>query len=172
MRSRAKRVFLVALFLGSAEFGGMEKKPKQRKRITLVLRVDLIDRVLEKAESLQQGPNNFVNLCIEGILDAMDAEGDYDIPILDLYNRVKGKSFLTSKAVMAIVAAFVPEVYDIDRHEHKILMELINKHNGRLTAGIFDGYRKLAIKMNMERIEHEKQIKRLQSKNERPSGAA
>lgn len=150
----------------------MEKKPKQRKRITLVLRVDLIDRVLEKAESLQQGPNNFVNLCIEGILDAMDAEGDYDIPILDLYNRVKGKSFLTSKAVMAIVAAFVPEVHDIDRHEHQILMELINRHNGRLTATIFEGYRKLATKMNMDRIEHEKQMKRIQARSDRSSETA
>ena len=43
----------------------MEPKSKKqpRKRITLVLRVDLIDRVLEKAKLLQQGPNNFVNLC-------------------------------------------------------------------------------------------------------------
>ena len=33
----------------------MEPKTKKpRKRITLVLRVDLIDRVLEKAELLQQ----------------------------------------------------------------------------------------------------------------------
>jgi hypothetical protein len=45
----------------------MESKPKKppRKRITLVLRVDLIDRVLEKAKLLQ-GSNNFVNLCGEG----------------------------------------------------------------------------------------------------------
>jgi hypothetical protein len=57
-----------------------------------VLRVDLIDRVLEKAKLLQQGPNNFVNLCVEGILDAMDAPGaGYDIPILSLYNQVKAQ---------------------------------------------------------------------------------
>ena len=52
----------------------MESKSKKqpRKRITLVLRVDLIDRVLEKAKLLQQGPNNFVNLCVEGVLDEQD----------------------------------------------------------------------------------------------------
>src|SRR5882724_7910459 len=143
----------------------MEPKTKKpRKRITLVLRVDLIDRVLENAELLQQGPNNFVNLCVEGILDAMDAQGDYDIPILNLHNRVKGKTFLTSKAVMTIVGALFPEIYDIDRNEQKFLMELVNNHQGRMTAEVFKGYCKLALRMNMERIEHEKQLKKLQSK--------
>lgn len=143
----------------------MEPKPKKkpRKRITLVLRVDLIDRVMEKAKLLQQGPNNFVNLCVEGVLDAMDAEGDYSIPILDLHNQVKGKTFLTSKAIMTLVSAFIPEVYDIDRHEQKFLMELINKHQGRLTSSVFKGYRKLAQRMNQERIANERQLKKLQN---------
>jgi hypothetical protein len=55
-----------------------------------------------------------VNLCVEGILDAMDAPGDYDIPILNLHNRVKGKTFLTSKAVMTIVGAMFPEICSSD----------------------------------------------------------
>ena len=118
----------------------MESKSKKqpRKRITLVLRVDLIDRVLEKAKLLQQGPNNFVNLCVEGVLDAMDAPGSYDIPILSLHNQVEGKTFLTSKAVMAIVGALAPEVYEIDAQERSFLMELVNKHEGRLTAEVFN----------------------------------
>ena len=46
-----------------------------------------------KPSSCSKGPNNFVNLCVEGILDAMDAPGtDYDIPILSLYNQVKGSN--------------------------------------------------------------------------------
>jgi len=144
----------------------MESKSKKqpRKRITLVLRVDLIDRVLQKAELLQQGPNNFVNLCVEGVLDAMDAPGSYDIPILSLHNQVKGKTFLTSKAFMAIVGALVPEVYEIDAQEQKFLMELVNKHEGRLTAEVFKGYRKLAQRMNQERIAHEKELKKLQGR--------
>ena len=145
----------------------MEPKSKKqpRKRITLVLRVDLIDRVLEKAELLQQGPNNFVNLCVEGVLDAMDAPGTYDIPILSLHNQVKGKTFLTSKAVMAIASAIVPEIYEIDAQEQKFLMELVNKHEGRLTAEVFKGYRKLAQRMNQERIAHEKELKKLQGRS-------
>ena len=143
---------------------GVKIQKKPRKRITLVLRVDLIDRVLEKAKLLQQGPNNFVNLCVEGVLDAMDAPGSYDIPILSLHNQVKGKTFLTSKAVMAIVGALVPEVYEIDAQEQKFLMELVNKHEGRLTAEVFKGYRKLAQRMNQERIAHEKELKKLQGR--------
>jgi len=139
-----------------------EKQP--RKRITLVLRIDLIDRVLAKAKLLQQGPNNFVNLCVEGILDAMDAPGNYDIPILDLYNQVAGKTFLTSKAVMTLVAALVPEIYDIDAQEQKFLMQLVNRHEGPLTSEVFKGYRKLAQRMNIERAAHEKELKRLQNK--------
>jgi hypothetical protein len=73
----------------------MESKSKKqpRKRITLVLRVDLIDRVLEKAKLLQQGPNNFVNLCVEGVLDAMDAPGNYDIRFCRFTTRLRGKPF-------------------------------------------------------------------------------
>ena len=47
---------------------------------------------------------------------------------------VQGKTFLTSKAFMAIVGALVPEVYEIDAQEQKFLMELVNKHEGRLTS--------------------------------------
>ena len=157
--------FCLILLPGFAKFLRMDSKKKPRKRITLVLRVELIDRVLEKAKLLQQGPNNFVNLCVEGILDAMDAPGTgYDIPVLALYNQVKGRTFLNSKAVMALVGALVPEVYDIDAQEQKFLMELVNKHEGRLTAEVFKGYRKLAQRMNMERIAHEKELKKLHNK--------
>ena len=60
---------------------------------------------------------------------------------------VQGKTFLTSKAFMAIVGALVPEVYEIDAQEQKFLMELVNKHEGRLTSEVFKGYRKLAQRM-------------------------
>ena len=42
-------------------------------------------------------------------------------------------------------------------------MELANKHEGRLTSEVFKGYCKLARRMNMERIAHEKELKKLQS---------
>ena len=61
--------------------------------------------------------------------------------------QVQGKTFLTSKAFMAIVGALVPEVYEIDAQEQKFLMELVNKHEGRLTSEVFKGYRKLAQRM-------------------------
>ena len=106
-----------------------------------------------------------VNLCLEGILDAMDAPGTgYDFSVLALYNQIKGRTFFTSKAVMTLGGALVPEVYDIDAQEQKFLMELVNKHEGRLTAEVFKGYRKLAQRMNMERIAHEKELKKLQNK--------
>lgn len=143
----------------------MKSSSPAPKRITLVLRADLTERALEKAALLQQNPNNFVNLCVEGILDAMDAPGNYDAPILALYNRVKGRTLLTSKAVMTLVSAFVPEVKDIDDKERRFLMELIDQHQGPLTPEIFKGYGKMAARMNMERIAHEKELKKLQGKN-------
>jgi hypothetical protein len=143
----------------------MDSKKQPRKRITLVLRVDLIDRVLEKARLLQQGPNNFVNLCVEGILDAMDDPGtSYDIPVLTLYNRIKGRAFLTTKAVMALLGALVPEIHDIDAQEQKFLIDLVNRHEGSLTLDVFKGYRKLAHRMSTERAAHERELKKLQSK--------
>ena len=135
--------------------------PKTKKRIPLVLRTDLIDRLLDKAQTLQQNPNNFVNLCVEGVLDAMDSPGDYKIPILDLYNQVKGKTLLTSKPVMAIVSAFYPEIGDMDEQVQKILMELVGKHEGRLTAEIFKSLRKLATRINMERVDNEREFKKI-----------
>ena len=45
-------------------------------------------------------------------------------------------------------------------------MELVNKHEGRLTAEVFKGYRKLAQRMNQERIAHEKELKELQGRRE------
>ena len=123
----------------------MDSKKQPRKRITLVLRVDLIDRVLEKARLLQQGPNNFVNLCVEGVLDAMDDPGTgYDIPVLTLYNQIKGRAILTAKAVMTLLGALVPEVRDIDVQEQKFLIDLVNRHEGNLTLELLKGYRKLA----------------------------
>ncbi len=143
----------------------MKSETPSPKRITLVLRTDLSERALEKAALLQQNPNNFVNLCVEGMLDTMDSTpGTYDPPILDLYNRVKGRTFLTSKAVMALVGAFVPEVQHIDNQERELLMGLIDKHDGQLTPEIFKGYCKMARRMNMERIAHEKELKKLQGK--------
>jgi len=135
--------------------------PKTKKRIPLVLRTDLIDRLLEKAQTLQQNPNNFVNLCVEGVLDAMDSPGDYKIPILDLYNQVKGKTLLTSKPVMAIVSAFYPEIGEMDEQVQKILMELVGRHEGRLTAEIFKSLRKLATRINMERVANEREFKKI-----------
>jgi hypothetical protein len=65
------------------------------KRITLVLHSALTDRVFEKAATLQQNPNNFVNLCVEGMLEAMDTKRSFDPDILGLYNRAKGRPLVS-----------------------------------------------------------------------------
>jgi hypothetical protein len=163
---RAEHVFVICFHLPALlAFSGMDSKKQPRKRITLVLRVELIDRVLEKARLLQQGPNNFVNLCVEGILDAMDEPGTgCEIPVLALYNQIKGRTFLTTKAVMTLLGALVPEARDIDAQEQSFLIDLVNRHEGNLTLDVFKGYRKLAHRMNTERAAHEKELKKLQNK--------
>jgi hypothetical protein len=143
----------------------MDSKKQPRKRITLVLRVELIDRVLEKARLLQQGPNNFVNLCVEGILGAMNDMGTgSEIPVLALYNQIKGRTFLTTKAVMTLLGALVPEVRDIDAQEQNFLIDLVNRHEGNLTLEVLRCYRKLAHRMNTERAAHERELRKLQNK--------
>lgn len=134
-------------------------QPAPKKVVSI--RLDLLPRLVQKAEELQQNPNQFTNLCLEGVLDAMDAEGSYEIPILQLYNTLKGKTALTSKAVMALCSVIVPEVYEIDRQEKKFLVELINQHEGPLTPHVLKGYRQLAVQMNKQRIEHETQVAKL-----------
>lgn len=62
----------------------MANNPKVTHRVTMALRQDLNERVFKKAEELRQNPNYFANQCIEGILDAMDADDiGHDIPFLN-----------------------------------------------------------------------------------------
>jgi len=89
----------------------MENETKSARRVTMALRTDLNDRVFKKAEELGQNANYFVNQCIEGILDAMDADDiSHDIPVLKLDRIMKGKTMLDSKWVNALCAFIVPNV--------------------------------------------------------------
>jgi len=133
----------------------------------IAIRQDLIPRLIEKARELKQNPNQLVNLLTEGGLDAMDAEGAYESPIVQLYRSSKGKTLMTSKAMMSLCSLIVPDIYEIDQQQQRILLDLVNKHDGPLTPGIFKGYRQLAQQMNKQRIENENQMARL--RREHPS---
>ncbi|GEM_PF-2645043 len=136
--------------------------PQSLPKKVVSIRMDMLPRLIEKAEELKQNPNQLANLCIEGALDAMDAEGVCESPIVQLYRTLKGKASLSSKAVMAICSLIVPEIYEIESHERKFLLDLINKHDGPLTSSVLKGYHQLAVQMNMDRLEHEKQLAKLQ----------
>ena len=136
------------------------KKAPPKK--VIAIRQDLIPRLIERARELKQNPNQMVNLLVEGGLDTMDADGVYESPVVQLYRSSHGKTPMTTKALMTICSIIVPEIHEIDRHEQRILMELVTKHEGPLTLNIFKGYRQLAIQMNKQRIENEAQMARLQ----------
>ena len=140
----------------------MSKPSSPVPKKVIAVRLDLLPRLMQRAEELKQNPNQLANLFMEGCLDAMDAEGACEIPIVQIYRTLKGKTLLTSKAVMAICSVVVPEIYKIDQEEQRILLDLINKHDGPLTAHILKGYHQLAAQMNKERIEHEREVARLQ----------
>ena len=127
----------------------------------IAIRPDLVPRLIEKARELKQNPNHLVNLLTEGGLDAMDAEGAYESPIVQLYRSSHGKTLMTSKAVMTLCSMLVPGIHEIDRQEQRILLDLVNKHEGPLTPAIFKGYRQLAQQMNKQRMENEAQMARL-----------
>jgi uncharacterized protein (DUF1501 family) len=131
----------------------------------IAIRPDLVPRLVEKARELKQNPNQLVNLITEGGLDAMDAEGPYESPIVQLYRSSHGKTLMTSKALMTICSIIVPDVYEIDRHEKQILLDLVNKHDGPLSLSIFKEYRQLAVHMNKQRIENEALMAKLQKAN-------
>ena len=135
-------------------------EPLLAKKV-ISIRQDLLARLLSHSEELKQNANQFANFCVEGCMDAIELEGSYEIPIVQLARTLKGKTSLSSKSVTAICTAFVPEIYEIERQQRNFLIELINKHDGRLTTSILKGYFKLSEQLNAERIEHEKQIARL-----------
>jgi hypothetical protein len=136
-----------------------DSSPAPKK--VIAVRQDLLPRLIQKARELKQNPNQLANLLMEGGLDAMDAESAYESPIVQLYRTLTGKTSLSSKAVMTICSLVVPEIFQIDQHQKKFLLDLINKHDGPLTSNILKGYHQLAVQMNMERIEHERQLAKL-----------
>ncbi len=123
------------------------------KRLTMVLRSDLSERVYRMAPELSQNPNYFVNLCVEGCLDAMEADG-----------IVRQKMVLDSKWVTALCSIFAPRTQEITEHHHRYLAELINKHEGPLTADAMDFYWKKAAEMNAARIQTEKETLKFKPK--------
>ena len=135
------------------------------KRLTMVLRSDLSERVYRMAPELSQNPNYFVNLCVEGCLDAMEADGiGYEIPIIKLYRIVRQKMVLDSKWVTALCSIFAPRTQEITEHHNRYLAELINKHEGPLTADAMDFYWKKASEMNAARIQTEKETLKFKPK--------
>jgi hypothetical protein len=144
----------------------MEKETEGRaKRLTMMVRSDLTERVLKLAPVVSQNPNSFVNLCVEGCLDAMEAEEiGYEIPIIKLYRTVRKKAVLDSKWVTAICSIFAPRTEEVTEHHHRFLAELINQHEGPLTAEAMNFYWKKATEMNMARIQTEKEAIKFKTK--------
>jgi hypothetical protein len=148
----------------------MEKETEGRaKRLTMMVRSDLTERVLKLAPVVSQNPNSFVNLCVEGCLDAMEAEDiGYEIPIIKLYRTVRKKAVLDSKWVTAICSIFAPRTEEVTEHHHRFLAELINQHEGPLTAEAMNFYWKKATEMNMARIQTEKEAIKFKPKKLKP----
>ena len=148
----------------------MEKETEGRaKRLTMMVRSDLTERVLKLAPVVSQNPNSFVNLCVEGCLDAMEAEEiGYEIPIIKLYRTVRKKAVLDSKWVTAICSIFAPRTEEVTEHHHRFLAELINQHEGPLTAEAMNFYWKKATEMNMARIQTEKEAIKFKTKKLKP----
>ncbi len=133
------------------------------KRLTLVLRTDLSGRAREKAAVFKQNPNYFVNLCLEGVLDAMDSPESGSIPILDLFNKIHRRSRLNPQSAWLLLAAFLPQVGELDQEERGALAEFLNSHQGRLSQAILEAYCMLARNAVTQRREFEREIKRLQN---------
>jgi len=138
-------------------------KETPARRVTLVLRNDLNDRVIKRAAELGQNPNNFVNLCVEGCLNAMDdKETTYEIPIITLDRMKRKKTLLDSVVARRIIELFAPKAEEITGEHHRFFAELVNQHEGALTSEIMQFYWRRAAEMNKQRIETEKELAKLQ----------
>ena len=62
---------------------------------------------------------------------------------------------------MALVGVLCPTLMTSTSTCKQFLMELVSRHEGRLTAEIFKGLRKLAQRINAERIAQEREFKRI-----------
>lgn len=152
--------------------------PAMRKNTThppipkkvIAVQQDLLPRLLQTAGELRQNPNQSANLLIEGGLHAMDAEGAHDSPFVQLYRSLKGKTLLTTKAVMTLCSVILPGIHRMDPHEKRFLFDLLNKHDGPLTSGLLKSYRQLSARMNTQRLEYEKQVARIRAGAELPLG--
>jgi hypothetical protein len=144
----------------------MEKETEGRaKRLTMMVRGDLTERVLKLAPQVSQNPNSFVNLCVEGCLNAMESKDlGYEIPIIKLYRTVTKKAWLDSKWVTALCSIFAPRTEEVTEHHHRFLAELINQHEGPLTTEAMNFYWKKATEMNMARIQTEKEASKFKPK--------
>ena len=138
-------------------------KETPARRVTLVLRNDLNDRAIQRAAELGQNANNFVNLCVEGCLNAMDGKHTtYDIPIITLDRIKRKRTLLDSAMARRIIEIFAPKVEEITDEHHRFMAELVNAHDGPLTPDIMQFYWRRATEMNKQRIETEKELAKLQ----------
>jgi hypothetical protein len=143
----------------------MENKNKVTHRVTMALRQDLNERVFKKAEELRQNSNYFVNQCIEGILDAMDADDIvHDIPILKLARLAKEKPLLDAQKLNALCLILASDTEDISVWDRRYFAGFVNHHEGELTRELLECYWRRAIEANRTRIENEKAVARLKKK--------
>jgi hypothetical protein len=125
----------------------------------MVLRSDLTERVHRIAPQLSQNPNAFVNLCVEGCLNAMESGGiHFEIPIVKLYRLLTKRTLLDSKLVTAICSLFVPQAQEITDHYYRFLAEALNENEGALTPEVMADLSRKAAEKNRERIEAEKKV--------------
>ena len=135
------------------------------KRLTMVLRSDLTEKVYRIAPQLSQNPNSFVNLCVEGCLNAMESGGiHFEIPIVKLYRLLTKRTLLESKLVTAICSLFVPQTQEISDHYYRFLAEALNENEGPLTPEVMADLSRKAAEKNKERIAAEKQTAKSKTK--------
>lgn len=135
------------------------------KRLTMVLRTDLTARVYRIAPQLSQNSNSFVNLCVEGCLNAME-DGDihFEIPLVDLYRLLSKRTLLESKVVTKLCSLFAPDTRENTDHYYRFMAEALNEHEGPLTPEVLKHLTQKAIEKNKDRIEMEKKTSKPKTK--------
>jgi hypothetical protein len=144
------------------------KKSTYPRRLTMVLRAHLTERVLPHADRICQNPNSFVNHCVAACLDAIDSdEITCDLPIVILVRHACRKPTLAAKRIRDVCALFAPNPEDLHPVTFQYLAGLINRHEGPLAKEVIRAYWKLADRMAQDAARFEKELQVFRS--EQPS---
>ena len=157
---------MIACFCVDVRYFPLMKETTSR-RTTYTLPTELQEGVVKYAPTLGLTEHQFVNRCVEGILQGLESNDiSHDIAILKLGRVMLGKTLLESPLVTKLCAMFAPNAEEITTWHKRYLAEMLNQHEGPLTKEVMEIFWERAIEQNKLRVATEKKLAKAKSKGD------